>query len=258
MIYSSLLFIYGFLPFALLCYYITPNRHREKTLLVLSTVFCGAMGLCYLGLMLAYTVVNYTACQMIGQNRGKPAAAAPFASAMIFDLAAILIFRTKYFIGSYSVIGWPEKLFPVGISFITLAMLGTLIDVYTGRIEEEKNIFRFALYVMFFPKLIMGPVLRYRRFSKALDSRRDGLNEIGIGFTIFIKGLSKKVIVADNLYMLYKAVRSVDISDMSAMTAWLGITAYILCLYFTMSGFSDMGVGISHCFGMRLPQCFSY
>ncbi|MBQ6181395.1 MAG: hypothetical protein IJK31_06880 [Ruminococcus sp.] len=258
MVYSSLLFIYGFLPFSLLLYYITPNRQREKMLLLLSMLFCGAMGLCYLGLMLAYTVVNYTACRMIGKNRGKPAAAVPFAAAMIFDLAAILVFRTKYFIGSYSIIGWPEGIFPIGISFVTLAMLGTLIDVYNGRISEEKSIFRFALYVMFFPKLIMGPVLRYRSFSKALGSRRDGLNEIGIGISIFVKGLSKKVIVADNLYILYKAVRSVDPADMSAMTAWLGIAAFLLSLYFTMSGFSDMGVGLSHCFGMRLPQCFSY
>ena len=202
MIYSSLMFIYGFLPVSLLLYYITPRRHRDKTLLGLSALFCGLFSLWYLGLMLAYTLVNFTACRIIGKNRGKPLAAVPFAAAMIFDLAAILVFRTKYFTGTLSSIGIPDGAFPLGISFLTLSALGTLIDVYTGRLREERNILRFALYIMFFPKLFMGPVLRYGSFARALDNRRDGLNEMGIGFTIFVKGLAKKVIAADNLYML--------------------------------------------------------
>lgn len=258
MIYSSLLFIYGFLPVSLLLYYITPRRHRDKTLLGLSAVFCGLFSLWYLGLMAAYTIVNFTACRIIGRNRGKALSAVPFAAAMIFDLASILIFRTKYFTGTLSSIGVPDKFFPLGISFLTLSALGTLIDVYKGKVREEKNILRFALYIMFFPKLIMGPVLRYGGFVRALENRRDGLNEMGIGFTIFVKGLAKKVIVADNLYMLYKAVNSVNTNDLSALSAWLGITAYMLSLYFVLSGFSDMGTGISYCFGLRLPQCFNY
>ena len=136
--------------------------------------------------------------------------------------------------------------------------MGTLIDVYFGKLKAEKNIVKFGLYIMFFPRLIMGPVLRYSSFIKMLENRRDGLNEIGIGFTVFVKGLVKKVIAADSLYMLYSAVRDIDIETMTALTAWIGITAYMLCLYFTLSGFSDMGIGIGYCFGFRFPQSFNY
>lgn len=259
MLYSSLLFIYIFLPVSILLYYVTPSKHREKTLLILSIIFCGMINLWFLGFMLVYVAVNYIAMRTIDKfSERKEIASIPFAAAVCFDLTAILIFRTKYFVSLLSSIGVPNGFFPLGISFFTLSAIGTLIDVYTGKMKSDKNVLRFALYIIFFPRLIMGPVMRYGSFNKAVRERKDGLYEMGVGFTIFVKGLAKKIIAADNLYMLYTAVGRVDYGELSALTAWIGITAYILCLYFTLSGFSDMGVGISYCFGVRLPKSFSY
>ena len=168
------------------------------------------------------------------------------------------MFRTEYFDWLYRLIKAPEGFFPVGISFFSLAAVGTLIDIYKGRIKAEKNIVRFSLYFMFFPRLIMGPLLRYGVFRRILDNRRETPANIGIGMTLFVKGLAKKVIVADDLYMLYTAVQSQNVKELSAVTAWLGITGFVLCLYFNLSGFADMGTGIAYCFGYRMPQSFNY
>lgn len=257
MVYSSLLFIYGFLPISLLIYYVTPKKFQNAVLLLLSMLFCGMTSLYFLAFMSVYTLINYAA-GILTERKNKIAAAIPLAGGIIFDLTAIFVFRTEYFSWLKEIIRAPEGFFPIGISFFTLSAVGTLIDVYCGRIKAERNIISFGLYFLFFPRLFMGPVLRYGSFSKILGSRKGNLNEIGAGFTIFVKGLAKKVIVADNLYMLYMAVKSVEVGEMSALTAWLGIIAYLLCLYFTLSGFADMGTGIGYCFGIRLPQSFSY
>ena len=259
MVYSSLLFIYGFLPVSILLFYITPKKYRELTLLLLSAVFCGMISLYFLMFILSYTVVNYGFVHLISRaGKNEKLAAIPLASGIIIDLALLLVFRTEYFSWLHNILKVPEGFFPVGISFFSLAAVGTLIDVYKGRVKAEKNIVKFSLYFMFFPRLIMGPLLRYGVFRRILDSRRETSENIGIGMTLFVKGLAKKVIVADDLYMLYTAVQSQNVKELSAVTAWLGITGFVLCLYFNLSGFADMGTGIAYCFGYRFPQSFNY
>ncbi|WP_296728519.1 hypothetical protein [Ruminococcus sp.] len=259
MVYSSLLFIYGFLPVSILLFYLTPKKLRELTLLILSLVFCGMISLYFLIFILAYTAVNYGFSHIICRLRkNEKIAAVPLASGIIIDIAALIIFRTEYFSQLQEFLRAPKGFFPVGISFFSLAAVGTLIDVYKGRLAAEKNIIRFSLYFMFFPRLIMGPLLRYGVFRRILDNRRETAENIGIGMTLFVKGLAKKVIVADDLYMLYTAVRSQNVTELSAVTAWLGIIGFVLCLYFNLSGFADMGTGIAYCFGYRMPQSFNY
>lgn len=259
MVYSSLLFIYGFLPVSLLIFYFTPKRLREAALLVLSAVFCGMISLYFLIFISAFTLVNYAFSHIIGRLRkNDKLAAVPLVAGIVLDLTALLAFRTDYFSWLHSIMRAPEGFYPLGIAFFNLSAVGTLIDVYKGRIKADKNIVRFGLYIMFFPKLLMGPLLRYGTFTKILDNRRETLANMGVGMTLFVKGLAKKVIAADDLYMLYTAVRTTDVREMSALTAWLGIVAYVLCLYFTLSGFADMGMGIAYCFGYRFPQSFNY
>lgn len=259
MIYSNLLFIYIFFPVSLLVYYVTPKKHRNISLLVLSLIFCAMSGAGFLLFMAAYTVLNYAACLLVGKYRGRKGISGGILGlALILDISVLFIFRSDFF-GIYrEILSIPESFFPVGISFFTLSAVGTLADVYCGRAEAEKNIVSFGLYIMFFPRLIMGPVLRYSSFRKMLESRHDGLSEIGVGFSLFAKGFAKKVIAADSLYALYTASVSVDVDKMAALTAWLGVISYFLCLYFTLSGISDMGAGIGYCFGFRLPQSFNY
>lgn len=259
MIYSSLLFIYVFFPLSLLIYYATPKKHRNISLLVLSMAFCGTFGAAFLIFMTAYTALNFTSCRLIEKYReNKGLSRSVLILALVLDISALFIFRCDFFTGYRETLFIPEAFFPVGISFFTLSAAGTLADVYCGRMEAEKNIIFYGLYIMFFPRLIMGPLLRYSSFRKMLCSRNDGLSEIGTGFAVFARGFAKKVIAADSLYALYSAAISVGVDKMAALTAWLGVVSYFLCLYFTISGISDMGTGIGYCFGFRMPQSFNY
>ena len=259
MVYSSLLFIYGFFPVSLLLFYLTPQKHREMTLLLLSTVFCGMISLYFLAFVLLFTLFNYAVCHLIEKSNGsEKISAIPLSAGIIIDLASLFVFRTEYFSGLHSVLKVPEQFFPVGISFYSLAAAGTLVDVYKKRMKAERSFFKFALYTMFFPRLFMGPLLRYDAFRKIMDNRSENFSEAGAGITVFIKGLAKKVIIADNLYMLYSASKSVGVTEMSALTAWLGVIAFLLCLYFELSGFADMGTGIGYCFGCKFPRSFYY
>lgn len=259
MVYSSLLFIYGFLPVSLLLYYVSPKKFREVVLLILSMVFVGLISIYFLIFILAYILVNYSIGAMIqALKKKRRRSVLPLALGLIIDVTLIFAFRTDHISWILKFTHVPKNFYPIGLSFFTLSAIGTLIDIYKGHISAEKNIVKYALYIIFFPRLIMGPVLRYDIFKKVLSNRRDGLSEIGTGFTVFIKGLAKKIILADNMFILYSAVKSVDVKEISALSAWLGIIAYLLCLYFTLSGFADMATGIGYCFGFRFPQSFNY
>ena len=258
--YSSLLFIYCFFPISLILYHITPKKLKEAQLLLLSIVFCSFWGVKYLLCVSAYVLINYSLSRLIDLLKKKSTVACfiPFAIGMIFDLFVLFAFRTERFSAVYNILHLHDGFFLVGISMFTLSALGYLIDVYNGRISSEKNIVRYSLFIMMFPRLLMGPVLRYDAYSRIMNSRKTGIQELGKGLTIFIKGLAKKVLAADTLYSLYFAVKSYDTHELSAVSAWLGIIAYILCLYFTLSGIADMGVGIGYCFGFKFPQSFNY
>ncbi|MBQ9898052.1 MAG: MBOAT family protein [Ruminococcus sp.] len=260
MAYSSLLFIYGFLPVSLLVFYITPAKLKNGVLLLLSMVFCALVSLDFLVLISAYTLVNYIFCLLTDKLRAKHPglAVVPFVLGFMFDFMAIFLFRSELLSSLRGRLPLPDSFYPVGISFFTLSAAGALMDVFSGKHRAERNIVRFALFIMMFPRLLMGPLLRFESFSKILRERRGGLAEIGVGFTLFAKGLAKKVIIADTMYRLWSAVCSQNIASLAAVNAWIGIIAYLLCLYFTLSGVADMGTGIGYCFGFRFPQSFNY
>lgn len=259
MIFSSLLFIYGFLPVSILLCYITPKKHRNMTLLFLSTIFCGLIGLRYLGFILIFALWNYFMVKAVEKLRKHRALAAfPLALGIIGDIATMLVFKTRYFDDITENIGLAEGFFPIGISFLTLSAIGSLIDVYSGKIRKSVSPLTYLLYILFFPKLIMGPLVSYQSFAKMAEKRCSTLNCIGAGISLFMRGLAKRVILAQSLYTLYNSVKAIEISELSALTAWLGMMAYMLCLYFTLSGYSDMGAGIAACYGFRFPRSFNY
>ena len=260
MLYSSLLFIYGFLPISMLIYYITKQKYRDGVLLALSLVFCASNGLRFLLFIIFYILFNYLMGILtdIIKKSGTSLEAIPLFAGITADITVIFMFRAEYMSWLRNTFGFPDDFFIPGISFLVLSSIGYLIDIYCGRIRAEKNIISFSLYTVMFPKFTAGPVVRYRSFLKINKNKKYGLSEIGKGLVIFIKGLAKKIIIADTMYQLYRAVNDIDIEKLSAVNAWLGIIAYMLCLYFTLSGFADMGTGIGYCFGYRLPNSFNY
>lgn len=257
MTYSSLLFIYGFLPVSLMVYRITPMNFKNLSLFLLSVVFCALNSLWFLGVMILYTVVNYSAGLFIGKFRHKKIlSAVPLSLGIVFDFLLFFMFRTDLMCVFQEKFGIPDEFFPVGISFIMLTAVGYLVDIYRKCMKPEQSFIKFALYMMFFPKLFI--IIRYKTFYRMIDNRKADLLDMGAGFKILVKGFAKKVIAGDTMYMLYTAVKSIDIWKISAVNAWLGMTAYMLCIYFMLSGIIDMGMGIGYCFGFRFPQSFNY
>lgn len=259
MTYSSIIYIFCFFPVSLLLYALTPVKHRNKTLLLLSMIFCGTFSLSYMMFMLVYVTVNYTCGRLCGKLKesGKRGTL-PFVFALTADICALIAARSQLFEGFRGKLDLPDGAFPIGISLFTLSAAGYLIEIFTGKLKPEKHILRFSLYIMMFPRLIMGPIVSYGQFKRIHKKRRMSLDNIGEGMALFIKGLVKKVLIADNMYTLYTAVRSVENSELSVVTAWMGMISFILCLYFTLSGLSDMGAGASLCFGYRFPRSFRY
>lgn len=258
MIYSSLLFIYGFLPLALLIYYAFPIKYRKAVLLAESAVFCGMISLYYLGFMLVYAAVNYFSGIAVEKYRGRRIAYLPAVIGIAIDFLTVVLFRSAWLSPLREKLHIPEFFFPIGISFLTLSAIGYIVDVKKGVIAAERDFSMIALYFMFFPRIFMGPVMHCRKFASLINSRKYSFSGIGAGLTIFVKGFAKKVILADNLFMLCMAVDKTELSELSAITAWIGAIAYVVALYFTMSGIADMGVGASMCFGIKMPQSFNY
>lgn len=259
MIYSSLLFIYVFLPVCLAVYRFVPDKHRERTLLVMSLVFCAFGGLGYLTIVLMLACLNYAAGLFIDRLRGRSGyAAVPLVFGVTVDLLIMILFRSGDFSLLAGAFGFRNGVYPIGLAFVVLSGIGYLADIYCDRISAERNMIRFGLYMFMFPRVVMGPLLRYGSFLKIVNNRHYGLNETGTGLIFFVKGLAKKVIIADSLFRLYSAVISVVPDELSVVNAWFGSVAYMLCLYFTLSGYADMGCGLGYCFGYKLPQSFNY
>lgn len=258
--YSSLFFIYIFFPVSLLIYHVMPQKFKDIALLLMSMAFCSFFGLSYLLLIICFVVINFTAARLIGILKSKDGKfqTIPFAAAVLFDVIFIFVFRTEYFSWITHAFRLPDAFFPVGVSIYTLSAIGYISDVYRDKLKPEKNFVRFSLYIMMFPRLLMGPIMRYDIFLRALKVRSVSWHKTGVGLTIFIKGLAKKVIAADTLYAVYSAVSSTDVNKLSVVSAWIGAAAYLLCLYFTLSGIADMGSGVCYCFGLCFPQSFNY
>lgn len=259
MIYSSLIFIYAFLPLSLLIHKIASEKYKDIVLLIISLVFISFWGAGVLVLMILYVLLNYSGGLLIQRTRdAKGIPGLPLAGIILADAAVMIVVRSEVITHAAEHIGLYRFLCPLGFSFMTLTAIGYLMDIYFGRQRAEKDIVRFGLFLLMFPKLIMGPVLTYKSFTRITVKRRQSMEDYGAGLTLFIKGLAKKVIAADNLYMLYSAVDGVKTKELSAVTAWLGAAAYVLCLFFTLSGVADMGTGAARCFGYRFPGSFRY
>lgn len=252
--FSSLLFIYAFFPIALLLYHFTPKAHRNSFLLLESTVFCGLIGAGYLLFTILFVLMNCIFGILTANVRKKSCRRIAAAAFIAVNAAAAIIFTSGMHVSDLL----RSLLRPVGVCFMTLGAIGYIYDVSEKKVAAEKNIMNLALYFMLFTKLPMGPLIGYGSFSRQLIERSYSIERIGEGIELFIIGLAKKIIFADSIYPLFSAVNTLDVKQISALSAWLGSTGYVLCLYFTLSGYSDMGAGLSRCFGFTLPRSFRY
>ncbi len=268
MLFSSLLFIFLFLPLLLLIYFAIPKKHifaKNITLLLFSLIFYSWGEPVYVFLMIYSAFFNYFMANLIGQARAKGLSGK---RDFIFTVAVNLMILSffKYFgflmdninnlFGSN--IGYTALALPIGISFYTFQALSYVIDIYRGKVKPQKSFLNFALYLALFPQLIAGPIVNYKDIETQLSQRETSLQQFGYGCQKFLYGLSKKVILANNLGALHQSVISLTGDEASVFSLWIGIIAYTLQLYFDFSGYSDMAIGLGRMFGFKFLENFNY
>lgn len=267
MVFSSLLFLFRFLPIVLAAYYILPKRCRNLVLFLASLVFYAWGEPVYIVLILLSTLVDYSTGRMAGYCREKGykkgAVMAVVISAVV-NLALLGFFKYGDFFlqnlhrfTGLTVLHLGMAL-PIGISFYTFQTMSYTIDVYRGEASVQKNLITFGAYVSLFPQLIAGPIIRYKDVAGQLRERKESLDLFCRGIVRFMVGLGKKVLIANQIGILWNEVAALDTSSLTTATAWLGVLAFTFQIYFDFSGYSDMAIGLGVMFGFHFPENFNY
>lgn len=271
MLFSSVLFLFCFLPLTLFLYYICPrgkkNTGKNTILFVFSIIFYAWGEPLYIFLMLFTILHNYIFAILIGSRKKKndmKAAKMLLAASVVLNIGVLAFFKySDFFIANLdNVLGLSVPLLkialPIGISFYTFQAMSYTIDVYRGDAEVQFNPISFGAYVMLFPQLIAGPIVRYKTIAYELDYRKDEYKTFCGGIKTFTAGLAKKVLIANNVGMLWDTVSGLPQSEMTVLTSWLGIVAFSLQIYFDFSGYSDMAIGLGRMFGFEFNINFNY
>ena len=270
MVFSSLLFLFRFLPCVMLVYYIAPdcmkNTWKNLVLFLFSLLFYAWGEPVYVILMLFSTLVDYINGGLTGYfiNKGRRNIAKLFVIlSIIINLSLLGVF--KY--GDFAVdilnkfmginIVWHKLSLPIGISFYTFQTMSYTIDIYKGDATPEKNIINFGAYVALFPQLIAGPIVRFKDIGSQLRERKISAEGLSYGAVRFTAGLGKKVLIANQAGLIFNTVTEYT-SQLTVSAAWLGILAYTFQIYFDFSGYSDMAIGLMSMFGFNIPENFNY
>ena len=265
MLFSSIVFLFTFLPAVMILYYLLPVRFRNVILLLASLVFYAWGEPVYLFLMLLSILFNYFSGLDIARNlQDKRAAKRSLVFNLIINLAVLGFFKYEGFVldtlnGILPVhISYHALPLPIGISFYTFQILSYIIDVYRGNVKVQTNLPNFALYVTMFPQLIAGPIVQYADVDEQLASREVSRTKFGEGSMYFIRGLAKKVLLANTSGMIFTEVSGLAKGNIAVMTVWLGAFAYMFQIYFDFSGYSDMAIGLGKMFGFEFNMNFNY
>ena len=267
MVFSTPIFMFYFLVLTLFLYYIVPRRGRNIVLLAASLFFYYWGERAYVAIMFLSTAIDYThgllveRCKAKGNDRGAKMAVA---SSIIFNLALLCFFKYWDFIaGTLQSLGitFMPVLgvhLPIGISFYTFQTMSYTIDVYRGDAKAQRSILNFGTFVTLFPQLIAGPIIKYKDLGDQIDHRDHPVERFASGVQTFVAGLGKKVLLANNLGMLWDAYKALPVSELTTAGAWLGILAFSFQLYFDFSGYSDMAVGLGRMLGFEFGKNFDY
>ncbi|GAA0093418.1 MBOAT family protein [Paraclostridium bifermentans] len=265
MVFSSIVFLFTFLPITLILYYISPRKMKNIVLLLISLIFYAWGEPVYVFLMMFTTVFDYLIGLLINKyRRNKIKSKRIFIFAVLVNLGILGFFKYYGFVieninSVFSLnIGYNQLPLPIGISFYTFQTLSYVIDVYLEKVKVQKSLISFGLYVTMFPQLVAGPIVRYTDIDYQLKHRTHSMNKFGEGVDRFIQGLSKKVLLANNIGMIFTSIQQYDASEISVLTAWLAIAAYTLQLYFDFSGYSDMAIGLGKMLGFDFIENFNY
>ena len=264
MVFSSTLFLFRFLPLFMILYFMVPGRMKDVILFLGSLVFYAWGEPVYICLMLFSTVSDYLHARAIDASKRKGTRQIFLISSIAINLAVLGFFKYADFLietvnlifrVNIPLLNLP---LPIGISFYTFQTMSYTIDCYRKEIKAQRNLLDFAVYVTMFPQLIAGPIVRYVEVEGQLHKRKPDILQISYGCKRFIIGLAKKVLLANNLGLVWKEVSGRGFDEISVLMAWTGIVAYAFQIYFDFSGYSDMAIGLGACLGFKFPENFDY
>ena len=258
MVFASITFLYYFLPIFLIVYFCSPRKFKNIILLLFSLLFYFYGEPKYILLMIIQVLFAYFMTLIFDKNKSKSL----FIFSISFHLFLLCIFKYfNFLIGNINAIlnsniSFIDIMLPIGISFYTFQIISYEIDVYKGSVLAEKNLLNFATYVFLFPQLIAGPIVRYSDVKEELSNRKHSFDGFGEGVNRFIIGLSKKVIIANNIGELINILTST--SETSILLYWILAICYMLQIYFDFSGYSDIAIGLGKMIGFKFPENFNY
>lgn len=262
MLFSSMTFIFVFLPLVLLAYYLCSTRRgKNGVLLVASLLFYGWGEPRYLLVMLLSMILTWGAGLLIARGRRK---LLWLTLTILLDLGILIYFKyTNFLLENISAVFNHELdpihvVMPIGISFYTFQAISYLVDVYRGDVQEQRNLYKVMLYISLFPQLVAGPIVKYHDVCEQIDGRKENLSDFALGLRRFIVGLSKKMLIANTMGAVADKVFALPVEQVDPLVSWIGAIAYAFQIYYDFSGYSDMAIGLCLMFGFRLPENFNY
>ena len=268
MVFSSPVFLFLFLPLVLATYYLVPKAGRNLALLFASWLFYLWGGGALLGLLLCSIAGNWLLGLLAWHTRSRSPAArrGAIGATLLLNLGVLGYFKyANFFVGEWNALmqsmggmamPWAEVILPIGISFYTFQSMSYVFDLARGNSQPLRNPLDFALYVSLFPQLIAGPIVRFHELEAQLKERAHSLHNLSAGACRFAIGLIKKVVIADSAGAVADQAFNLPPGQVSSATAWLGVLAYTVQIYFDFSGYSDMAIGLGRMFGFRFPENF--
>lgn len=259
MVFSSTIFLFGFLPIFFILYYIRPNNY---TLLLFSLLFYAWGEPIYVLLMIFSTIVDYCCGRIVEKYRNTYIAKIGLSVSIVINLGMLCLFKysgllVETFNSIFSTsVSAPDLPLPIGISFYTFQTMSYTIDVYRGDVNAQKNIFTFGAYVSLFPQLIAGPIVRYETIEKQLNHRTLSIDKVADGLERFMIGFIKKIIFANTMAQLADTI--LKSSEYTFLVTWLGAVAFMLQIYYDFSGYSDMAIGLGKMLGFDFNENFDY
>ncbi len=268
MLFTEPSFLFVFLPLLLALYQLPGARYRNWLLLTASIIFYTRGAGSFTWLVLALIAFNYAAARVIDRHRATGLGRRLLAGTVAIDLLVLGTFKYADFaVGNLNAalafidaqpFPLPGVLLPIGISFFTFHAISYVVDVYRQDAAAQKRPVEAALYLLVFPQLVAGPIVRYRQIADQLSARFASLDDFGYGVRRFIIGLSKKMLIANTLAAPADQIFAMPAAELTAAHAWTGVACYTLQIYFDFSGYSDMAIGLGRMFGFRFPENFNY
>ena len=262
MVFSGIEFLYYFLPAVMLIYFLAPKRLKNLMLFVSGLGFYAWGEPVYVIVMVISTAVDYTAGILMSKTEDERKRRACLISSVVINLGLLFTFKYSSFaVDTFNgifrtAIPSPNLPLPIGISFFTFQSMSYTIDLYRRKITVQRSFINFAAYVTCFPQIVAGPIVKYQDIAAELDDRRVSISDMSDGVSVFIVGLAKKVLLANNIGIFWSRVKEMDYSTLPALTAWQGIIAFTFQIYFDFSGYSDMAIGLGRMLGFTYPKNF--